>query len=262
MHRMLHSLGMNHFIQKCDAHSEAASLGKEGKPGGHATRKRSLFAPTAHTLPYISYICCCSVDTCGFCAGSERRGTRPRKSKFTHVSWDPISDTHVPWEPLVSYFTFIGCQISFLFCIALWKKCDAADDDDGDKCATPLITENSNPSPPFPRPTATCVSVPPLPSPRVTSGALGHQVPGSRVSTPTPCRGPRVIKLTAPRSAKLHRRAPSPGGDPLGKLFLHCEHFAEGRLPSGSPSQLQPPHHLCEGLLGAVLGRPQFVQAL
>ena len=98
----------------------------------------------------------------------------------------------------------------------------------------PLITENANP--PFPRPTATCVSVPPLPTrgPRVTLGALGHQVPDSRVSTPTPCRDPRVIKLTALHSAKLHRRAPSPGGDPLGKLFLHCEHFAEGRLPSGS----------------------------
>ena len=41
-----------------------------------------------------------------------------------------------------------------------------------------------------------------------------------------------MIKLTALHSAKLHRRAPSPGGDPLGKLFLHCEHFAEGRLPS------------------------------
>ena len=203
------------------------------------------------------------MDTCGFCAGSERRGTRQLAKANSHMCRGTRYLTHMcPGSHLFLISHLLAVRFLFLFCITSWKKCDAADDDDGDKCATPLITENSNPSPPFPRPTATCVSVPPLPSPRVTSGALGHQVPGSRVSTPTPCRGPRVIKLTAPRSAKLHRRAPSPGGDPLGKLFLHCEHFAEGRLPSGSPSQLQPPHHLCEGLLGAVLGRPQFVQAL
>ena len=125
---------------------EAPSLGKEGKPGGHATRKRSLFAPT-HTLPYISTTYAAARippwkrHTCGFCADSDWRGTQRAKAQIhTCVSWDPICSTCVPSQPLCgkySYFTSIRSEISFCVLIELLKKYDAAADDDGDKCVTP-----------------------------------------------------------------------------------------------------------------------------
>ena len=67
-----------------------------------------------------------------------------RKSTFTHVCRGSRYVAHMcPGSHCVgqmqtySYFTSIGCEISFCILIALLKKFDAADDDDVDKCVTP-----------------------------------------------------------------------------------------------------------------------------
>ena len=93
-------------LHSTDARCESPAW--EGKPGGHATRKRSLFAPSGDTLLlYISQHMLQQrgpgsrhgSDTCGFCAGDQQRGTQAQKHIDTCVLWDPICGTHVPWEP-------------------------------------------------------------------------------------------------------------------------------------------------------------------
>ena len=137
-----------HNVMHSAAGCDSASLGKEGKPGGHATRKRSLFALPSFALPYNSHMCS-GVDPPWkrhmWLLCQRPAWDTARKSTFTHVCRGRRYVAHMcPGSHCVgqmqtySYFTAIGREISFCVSIALVKKCDAAAaDDDVDKCVTP-----------------------------------------------------------------------------------------------------------------------------